>query len=262
MKKNILNSLLAVLIISTLFSCKAKKELVKAPVTSPAPDPGLSKREKLDAIGKSQAEFSTIAIKARAALNIDNNSNDVTMNIRIKKDEAIWVSVTAVAGLEVARALITPDSVKILNRLENVYIKKPFSYIYGFTNEQINFGTLQSILVGNTIKEFVNDSSELAMRSDQVTLSGTLKSVAYTILLNGRNKVIHQTLEDDDADQSLMVNYGDFVLVSSQEFPQQVDIRSQAVNKSIRIDLRYARVDLNENVEIPFNVPKRFSVKN
>ena len=261
MKICILNSLLLLIILSVMISCKARKELVKA-VEKPTPAAERStKEEKLAAIKKSQMDFSSISIKSKGTIIIDNNSNDVNMNIRIRKDQAIWISVTAIAGLEVARALITPDSVKILNRLENTYTSKPFSFIYEFTSRQINFGTLQSLFVGNTIKEFVTDSAILKMIGNQAKLSGFIQSLAYSMLINERNKVFETTLQDKQAGQSLQVGYADFISISNQEIPQVVNIKSQAVRKNIQIDMRYGRVEINQNFEIPFNVPKRFSVK-
>jgi hypothetical protein len=261
MRKNISNSLLLLIILSVMISCKAKKEVVKV-IEKPVPVvDNSSKTEKLAAIKKNQADFSSISIKSKASLNIDNNSNDVSMNIRIRKDQAIWISVTAIAGLEVARALITPDSVKILNRLENTYTKKPFSYIYEFTSRQINFGILQSLLVGNTIKEFVTESTILKMNGSQAKLSGIIQSLAYSMLINERNKVFETSLQDKQAGQFVQVVYADFISVSSQEIPQLVNIKSQAARKNIQLDMRYARVEINQNFEIPFSVPKRFSVK-
>ncbi|RYG21494.1 MAG: DUF4292 domain-containing protein, partial [Chitinophagaceae bacterium] len=60
---------------------------------------------------------------------VNGNENNVTMLIRIEKDKKIWVSVTAIAGIEVARAVITPDSLLLRDNLNKTYARKPFSYI-------------------------------------------------------------------------------------------------------------------------------------
>lgn len=259
MVKNISNSLLLLCLLSFMASCKAKKELVK---TEPVPNTTVintSKKDKLEAIKQSQLDFSTFTARARADLDLDNNQNDVTMHIRIKKDESIWISVTALAGLEVARALITPDSVKIRLNLESTYINKPFNYLYEFADEQINFGTLQAILVGNPIKELITENAEWTVQENQ--LSGLLKALAYNIQFNERNKVVRTSLEDKAAYQDLQINYDDFLVVSGQEIPHTVNIKSSTEKNTVRVNLKYSRVSLNEAVESPFSVPKRFSVK-
>src|ERR1700759_4755884 len=115
-----------------LFGCKAKKPLaVRKPVADTtvavkAVDPKIL---KLKSIKSAQLVFNTFSGKARTKLNINGETNDVTLNIRVQRDKKIWVSVTAIAGIEAARAVITPDSIMLINRLQNLYIKQPFSYI-------------------------------------------------------------------------------------------------------------------------------------
>jgi hypothetical protein len=243
-----------------LFSCRAKREIIRE-----APGKTVikgSKPEALQNIRSSTAKYSALAIKTRANLNIAGNENDVTLNIRIRQGEAIWVSVTAIAGLEIARLLITPDSVKLINRLESTYTRKPFSYLYDFTNRQVNFGTLESIIAGNPQKEVVTDQSELSIKGNAVELKRVVESMVYINRFNTLNKLVEASLKDDIADQSLLVNYGDFMEVQEQVFPQLVSIKSQVERKNVVIDLKYNRVAINETLAMPFTVPKSFTVKN
>lgn len=259
MRKNISNKLLVLILISITLGCKAKKEIVKA---VPASGTESSKASRLDAISNSTLKYSTLSIKAKADLDIDGNKNDATMNIRIQRGKAIWVSVTALAGLEIARVLITPDSVKILNRLEGTYTSKPFSYIYRFANRQINFGTLEAVFAGNPFKEVVTAGGDLNIQGNQAALSGILESLMYNIRFNEMNKVVQTSLKDEGAAQTLLVNYGNFIGKEAQIMPHLVNIKSQAERKNVVIDLEYSRVELNQILDMPFTVPKRFTVKN
>jgi hypothetical protein len=260
MRRNTLNSFLLLICLSTAFGCKAKREIIRSAAAVKADKS--SKAGKLLAITNSSLDYSSLSIKARADLNIDGNENDVSMNIRIRKGEAIWVFVTAFAGLEVARALITPDSVKILNKLENTYTRKPFSYIYNFANDQINFETLESIFAGNPQKEFVTGESEMSIQGNQVILAGMLESLAYSVRFNEMNKVVETRLRDEGAAQDLSVSYGDFIKNGGIFIPHTVNINSQVDGKNVVINLKYSRVDLNQAVDMPFSVPKKFTVKN
>ncbi len=231
-------------------------------ISPPADAVKTARTEKISAIKNSESSFNTFSGKAKAALSIGSNANDVSMNIRIKKNEAIWVSVTAIAGLEVARALITPDSVRVINRLENEYIQKPFSYLYEFTNNKINFATLQSVLVGNTISEFITESTEVNINSTQTALKSTIESMIYDLMLNDQNKVVQTNLKDAGASQSLLVFYGDFKPISQQQVPHSIVMKSQAKSKSISLDLKFTKIELDVPVETPFRVPDRFTIKN
>src|SRR5690606_40171905 len=72
-------------------------------------------------------DFHSFSGRAKAKIEFANQQHDVTLNFRINRDQTIWISVTALLGIEVARILITPDSVKILNKLQAEYIHKPRS---------------------------------------------------------------------------------------------------------------------------------------
>ena len=51
--------------------------------------------------------------------------NDLSGQLRMRKDSLVWVSVTATMGVEVLRAKISNDSIWILNRLEKTYLAEP-----------------------------------------------------------------------------------------------------------------------------------------
>jgi hypothetical protein len=250
-------------------SCKSKKAIISASVpppdtvsavkAAPANNAGM---DRLASVRNSQAKFNTLSGKAKAALAIGNNSNDVTMNIRIKNNEAIWVSVTAIAGLEVARALITPDSVKVINRLENEYIKKPFSYLYQFTNDKINFSTLQAVLVGNAILDFITPSTEVNITGAQAELKNKIGTLMYNLIVNDRSRITQANLADAAAGQSLAVSYGDFQAVSQQQVPHSIVMKSQAKSKNISLDLKFTKIELDVPVDIPFKAPDRYTIKN
>src|SRR3954471_18519968 len=121
MKKNILNKILIAACLLVIVSCKARKQIIVTPPPVTVTPPIAGKPvNPVDAIKAQQLNFNTFSAKASTSLNIDGNSNDVTLNIRIQRDRKIWVSVTAILGIEVARALITPDSILLINKLQGL----------------------------------------------------------------------------------------------------------------------------------------------
>jgi hypothetical protein len=259
MKENMLNKLLIVCCLVAMVSCSAKKHLA-ASTTAPA----LKKTNedaKLDPIRAQQINFNTFSGKAKASLAINGNNNDCTLNIRIYKDKKIWVSVTALLGIEVARALITPDSIQVVNRLQGVYIRKPFSYIYKFANRQIDYTMLQALLVGNAIPQLLNDSTKIQLDNNNTTLSGNIQDLMYKLVLGSDYKVSQTDLSNQDAGQSLQV-VNAFTLAGTQKVPSQINIASTARDKKIQVNLHYVKVDFNQQLEYPFNIPDSYSPEN
>ncbi|WP_256010836.1 DUF4292 domain-containing protein [Desertivirga xinjiangensis] len=265
MRKNILNKVLCVVLTGlTLFAasaCKTKKATLPA---SPAPleKERLSSGSVMKNVQDKQPTYTTLSVKAKADLNINNNTQDVSMNIRMRNGEAIWVSVTAIAGIEVARALITPDSIKVLNRLQSEYLAKPFNYIHQFTNKQVSFNTVQSLFTATMMQGITGSEVTVGEENSQTVLSGNVSGLLYKLLFNSRYNLVQSNLTDRSSGKNLLVNYANFVNISGKEFPQDVSIRSDAQNRSVKIDLHYNSIIVNEAVDFPFNVPKRFTVKN
>lgn len=221
-----------------------------------------SNAEKLLAVKQAQADFNTLAIKAKAELSLDGNSNEVTINFRMLKGQKMWISVTAIAGLEVARILITPDSIKIINRLESTYIAKPFSFIHQFTNGQINLAVLESIIVGNVFADALSSKPTFTTENNMLQLSGKSAAIAYRLKFNDAFKLTQTALEDSLASQQLLATYNDFFMEAGLMVAHQVKIQSAAGNKSILAELKFTKLEKDVALDFPFSVPKRFSVKN
>jgi hypothetical protein len=191
-------------------ACKSKKLVVVNRPTTNVDSAAINKENSIRAgwpLSRSkQVTFNTFSGKAKTKLDINGNSNDVTLNIRVARDQKIWISVTAIIGIEVARAQITPDSIIVVNRLQSVYLKKPFSYVYTYASRQITFKTLQALLVGNAIPE-VAEPVNLTLQP-MVTipcLAATLQDLVYKLLLGPDMKVTQTNLSNQFGGKSLQV---------------------------------------------------------
>ena len=247
-------------IVVLALGCRAKKIIVATP---PATDKIEVKEDKkvenLALLKSKDLSFKTLALKGKANLNINGDENNVTMNIRIEKDKKIWVIVTAGGGIiEAARAMITPDSLFLINKLQKTYTKKPFSYVYNFTNKQVSFGMLQAVLSGNTINDFMTDKSNLTQENGVWVLSNNVDDLAYKIIFNTLLKPSQVDLNDAKNAQAFKVTYGNYTPINNALFPSTLKINSMAGVKKISVDIQFVKIESNVPVDFPFTVPKNF----
>ena len=242
-----------------MLGCKAKKQLAVSPKASEKTDPATS---KLNAIKSGQTSFTTFSGRARTKLDINGSSNDVTLNIRIQKGQKIWVSVTAIAGIEVARALITPDSLLVINKLQGLYVRKPFSYIYSFTSKQIDYSSLEAILVGNAIPQLLNDDAKMQADSGRTILSGNLQELVYKLIIDADMKASHTELANQSEGQSLIVDNSVLMPAENRVVPSQINMSSMAASKKVRVNLHYIKADFDLPLEYPFSIPSRYDPAN
>lgn len=258
MKKNIVNKLLIVCCLLAMVSCKSRKQVLVSRKADSSATPVNNKTSRLNAIKAKQVSFNTFAGKAKTRLNINGNSNDVTLNIRIARDKKIWVSITAILGVEAARALITPDSIMLINRLQGVYVRKPFNYVYKFASSQVNYKTLESLLIGNAIPELLNEDAAFADTAGSTAISGNLQDLLYKLILGADLKVTQTNLSNQNERQSLQVVNNTFIQATNRVIPSQIDIASVVKDKKIQVNLHYTKADFDVQQEYPFSIPSNY----
>jgi hypothetical protein len=254
---------LVVLMGLSLIACKTKKKVVE--VTSapkPVVEASAKKSDQLALFKAKDIPFNTLAIKAKAYLDFGGNKNGVTMNVRMERDKRIWVSITAIAGIEVARALITPDSIKVRNNFQSTHIEKPFSYAYRYTNKNVSFKMLQAILAGNTVPDFFTELSDVNQQGESWIVKGEDGTLAFSVLLGSLLKVTENNLSDAKSGQALKVSYAGYQQLNDGLFPTRMTINSMAGTKKVSLDLEYQKVDRNIPLEFPYSVPRKFELVN
>ena len=98
-------TILLLLAVLLLASCASRKKTV-------APTPPQS------------FEWLTAKLDIQAEVN-GQMFNDLSGQLRMRKDSIVWMSVTATMGVEVLRAKISNDSVWVINRMEKTYLVEP-----------------------------------------------------------------------------------------------------------------------------------------
>ena len=80
-----------------------------------------SRKKTVAPVPPQSFEWLTANMAIQAEVN-GQSFNDLSGQLRMRKDSLVWVSVTATMGVEVLRAKISNDSIWILNRLEKTYL--------------------------------------------------------------------------------------------------------------------------------------------
>lgn len=209
-------------------------------------------------------DFHSFSGRAKAKVELGKDNQDVTMHVRIQRNKAIWISLTGTfLNVEGARVLITPDSVKIMNKLQGEYIAKPFNYIHKYTGEGVSFGVLQDLLIANVSSDLLRtDQMTVAKATDDVQLVGVKNNLSFQYSLNGnyRPKVIRLT--PVGSSQSLEAFYSSFNDLTGYNFPQNQNIKLSATDFQVNALLNYNKIEFNQEVEMPFTVPARYKVLN
>jgi CRISPR/Cas system-associated endoribonuclease Cas2 len=183
---------------------------------------------------------------------------DLNVILRMKKDSIIWISVNALLGIEAIRAVITPDTVILANKIENTVQYRTFDYLKEVAKLPMDFSTLQDLIVGNKI--FL-DSNIVAYGEGDKVVSMTMLGEFFKNFSQFEPvslTLIRSKLDDVDITRSRSadLSYQDYTEVNGgQKFANKRRISVSDKNK-LDIDIDFKQVQF----DIPLTYP--FSVKN
>jgi hypothetical protein len=191
----------------------------------------------------------------------DGKDYEFNAFLRLQKDKVIWVSINAVLGIEAFRALITPDSVKVLNKLDKVYQPRSVGYLQEVSHLPFDFQTLQALILGNPIYL----DSVLFYRKDEHGISLMSEGPLfrnYLTLNKDDLRIRHSKLDDMDPRKarSCDLTYGDYEKRDTLLFST---FRRIAVTEKARLDIEmsFRQYAFNEALNFPFNIPKNYKWK-
>jgi hypothetical protein len=214
--------------------------------------------------------FNKLNAKLSVESLIDSSSNTFTINLRMRKDSVIWMTISKF-GIEGARVLITRDSVKLYTSIPTKrYFKGDFSYISKLLNTDLDFEILQSLLIGNSVA-FYDEDEKLKPGSDncQYTL-GTIRKHKLRKVIRGKDlkepvqsiymstgtfKIARILFYEFNPDRSLDVKFSDYTKIDSiQLFPSKINLVFKS-DKTFTIDIAYTKTDFNADQTFPFKIP-------
>lgn len=272
-------------ILLLLGACKHRKKIqnTQAPVLTVTEDT-LNSKCRLDFktaralsryVRENEFKFSWLYAKANVESSIDGKDESFDIKLSIKKDSAILVSIRYILGLEVAKVLITRDSVKMVNYINKTYFRGDFNYINDLLNSDLDYDLLQAVLFGNSA-EFSDDDTKLKPVTDRQNChyllstqrkrrlrkiqNGTneLKEAMQTLTLNPDNfKILKNEFIDPATSRRFIASYSNFTSKDSVFAPYHVDIEILAQKKaSLKID--YVRIEKNTPQKLSVNIPAKY----
>jgi len=195
------------------------------------------------------------------------NFDNTNVNIRIKKDSLIWISVTGL-GLEVARGLITRDSIVFMDKIHKDYFVFTYAQLSKQYNFELNFPLLQSIIIGNL--PFPQQPDAKFLKQDNfILLKQNKERLSIENYIDQNNlKLARLNALEEGTNNTFSLDYQDFKDVSSSLFPfsslVKLNVKSpkDQQRSETTISLKHSRVEIvNQSPGFPFSVPSSYKRK-
>jgi len=233
--------------------CKSKK-LKDNPVRSI--------EDVYEALKKHNVDYQWFTAKAKIKLsNEDDFIPSVTSYIRINRDTAIWM-VFKKLNIEVARAMIKPDSFCVVYRFDRVYEKASTQELLAGYQLDLSFREIQDYLVGN-IPDIVTDNMEIRQNDKELICQTEINQFLAYLRLDPVSMQLNGFDLFNQKNESVIGRFEDYKeidgkpMAHKREFTMSSNASNYGMgNGKAKFDL--SDIKINEAASMRFNIPSHY----
>lgn len=190
---------------------------------------------------------------------VDQSAN---FNLRVRRDSAIWLS-GSLLGIEGVRALLTPDSVRVVNRLQKSYFAGDYAYLSQLLGVPVSYAQMQAILLGDYQPAPKGAVPVVKAEGENQNVTYPQASLIIEQLVsNGTGRLQQLKVSESVAQRSLTVGYADFQKPSGTDLPFAFTtnvLGQQGGNPNTTATLNFQKVEVGAgHLDFPFSIPKGF----
>ncbi|MDX5319703.1 MAG: DUF4292 domain-containing protein [Bacteroidota bacterium] len=230
-------------------ACSVKKATKK-------PEENLPLSQNAQVLGKMVAdkafEFEYLSFRGQGkfvGMWIDQN---LSLVVRMKRHEVVWISAQAMLGIEVARALVTKDSVFVIQNFpDRKYMAYSLDSLSQILSVPLTVTQLQDFFIGNPLLPY--EKAKVSMRGDSLLVEKVAQEFILTeFFANNLPKIAKNQLQSRQNQGSAEIEYLSFEKQDNKEMPVKVNIFVQRPDLTAQLDLQYTNISLEPISSFPF----------
>jgi len=277
------------------FGSCAKKTEIQKPVKLQNKSP----KYLVKKLSANQQNFEYFFAKYTARTQVNEKKINFKGSIRIKSDSIIWLSLTKLGGVELVRLVLTKDSIKFINKWDKEFYTGKLEDLKEFGGINVDYKTLEDLFIGKPFDFDANDKYKSSNDNTHYLLSSKSKSKIrkvtqiteddslLTFGMAKKEKRYDKVVSKKSGDDLILKNYylmpesfllkkqtvnliaQQQVIEVSYENYEQIEnacifalnqvIRIASFDKSSRFDIKYTTIKLNEPMNFPFKISKKYA---
>ena len=249
-----MKSIISAFLIVFLIGCKSKQS-----VTTADANENTEVSKVINGHYKNEHDFTTLNIRANAKYEDAKQSHSMNADIRIKKDEIIWINIKFL-GIPMAKAMITPTKVSYYEKINNTYFEGDFSMLSNWLGTDLDFNKVQNLFLGKAIDDLTKDKwvSEVVEKMFKLSLPND-SDVAKEFYFEGANYLLKkETINQASKNRNLEIRYPSYKEDKGMFLPNEINIKAEQKDK-ITIDIEYKNTTFNEDLSYPYSVPSGYT---
>ena len=248
-----MKGILAVVLAFLLIGCKSKQAVASAAAKDTAE---ISKI--INGHYANETNFKTLNIKANAKYEDPSQSHSLNADIRIKKNEIIWINIK-ILGFPIAKALITPAKVSYYEKINNTYFEGDFSMLSNWLGTDLDFQKVQNLLLGKSIDDLSKGNWISGINDKLFKLSQAQTTDIYKeFYFEAANFLLKkETITQASQNRALEIQYPSYKEVERIFLPNEINIKAVQKDK-ISIAIEYKNTTFNENLNYSYAIPSDY----
>ena len=225
--------------------------------------------DPVDAVIATLGDWQTLQTGGNITLNAGSNFSS-SIQVRMVRDQAIYISLRPMLGIEVGKLLITADSLYAVDKVHKRYVAEKVSLLTA--GIPVTVSDVQGIFLGRpfiigkgTLNKSLAPQVATNSQGNDIVVSPTegYKGYNYTFTFDNSKRIVTLNIvPQGSANAAYQVNYGDVRNTKAGNIAHSIKVNASVDKKKLDFTLTYKGIDWNENVNIDRGIPNGYSRMN
>jgi len=258
-----------VLMVTVVAACSSKRKAVKETPTETVAVDTLKKQAFLQKVTDNAQHARFITSKVKFSVEVGSRQMTLTGNLKMKRDDVIRLQLMAFGFVEAGRLEFTKEYVLVMDRINKLYLKVPYSHLDFLRNSSIDFYVLQALFWNELFQPGKMKVTDEALKS-YTTEEGSDDTVIFMedgklsyrwLAENGTARVKMANIMFNDkyrGNYQLNWDYEDFQGFSRKFFPRVHKISFSSPEKEVKMGMTLNYMGSEENWEPRTEVSSKY----
>lgn len=263
-KLNILSLIIAATLLTACGTFKksgAAKPDINTTTTTTTDDT----KDQFASIVNSLGEWQTLQTSGNISLKGGNNFSS-SIQVRMIRNEAIFISLRPMLGIEVGKLLITADSLYAVDKVHKRYIAEKVSILTA--GIPVTVSDVQDIFLGRpfiigkgTLKHEYKPIVTVTAEHNTTVLmpNESYKGYGYSFTFNKSNRITSlDIVPQGSTTAAYQVKFGDVKSTTAGNIAHDINVDATVEKKKMSFSLNYKDIDWNKQVKVDRNIPGNY----
>lgn len=206
-------------------------------------------------------QWETFSGRIRMKYQGPGQDHEFSAQVRMKKEEAIWVSVSAMGGMvSVGRALVRPDSIQFISYLQKQAWALPLEKAAALLPFPLDFSLLESLILGQAIEDTAY-LEEQELRGAYFLVHRQGESGQFMEIYDQRSLHLRQLLQESPRLSFFSrMDLHRYQPVGKRDFSHQREWTIVDGPQWHRLDMEFSQTRFDQELSLPFSIPSGFAI--